>query len=215
MAANRNVQPPTRPYALPELPYGYADLEPVYSREILELHHDKHHAAYVDGLNKALEALAHAREADDWTHVAALEKTLAFNLSGHVLHSLFWRNLTPQPPSGGPAGDLRTAIERDFGTADGMREQMTQAAVTIQGSGWAALSWEPVGRRLIVEQIHDHQDTHASTSIPLLVLDMWEHAYYLQYRNDKKKWANAFWDIVNWPDVASRLEKVRTLDISL
>ena len=201
-------------YELPKLPYGYGDLEPAYSRELLELHHDKHHAAYVKGVNEALEGLAHAREKGDWAALNQLQKNLAFHLSGHVLHSLFWRNLTPSS-SALRDGDLLTNVRRDFSTLDALRDQMNEAAVAVQGSGWAALSWEPLGRRLVVEQIYDHQGNTGNGTVPLLVLDMWEHAYYLQYRNEKKKWVAAFWDIVNWPDVAERYLKVRTLDLSL
>ena len=201
-------------YELPPLPYGYGDLEPAYSREQLELHHDKHHAAYVKGVNEALEGLAHAREKGDWAALNQLQKNLAFHLSGHVLHSLFWKNMSPQS-TGTPTGELLKAVERDFAGFKPLRDQMNEAAIAIQGSGWAALSWEPLGRRLVVEQIYDHQGNTGNGTVPLLVLDMWEHAYYLQYRNEKKKWATVFWDIVNWADVDERYVKVRTLDLSL
>jgi Fe-Mn family superoxide dismutase len=201
-------------YELPKLPYDYGDLEPAYSRELLELHHDKHHAAYVKGVNEALEGLAHAREKGDWAVLNQLQKNLAFHLSGHVLHSIFWRNLTPNS-SALRDGDLLTNIKRDFATLDALRDQMNEAAVAVQGSGWAALSWEPLGKRLVVEQIYDHQGNTGNGTVPLLVLDMWEHAYYLQYRNEKKKWVAAFWGIVNWADVAERYLKVRTLELSL
>jgi Fe-Mn family superoxide dismutase len=201
-------------YELPKLPYGYADLEPAYARELLELHHDKHHAGYVKGVNDALAGLADAREKGDWAALNQLQKNLAFHLSGHVLHSLFWRNLTPHSREL-DEGDLLARIRRDFATPDALRDQMNEAAVAVQGSGWAALSWEPLGRRLVVEQIYDHQGNTGNGTVPLLVLDMWEHAYYLQYRNEKKKWVTAFWEIVNWRDVAERYEKVRTLDLSL
>jgi superoxide dismutase, Fe-Mn family len=203
-----------RAYTLPDLAYGYADLEPAYTRELLELHHDKHHAAYVKGVNAALEGLAHAREGKDWGALNQLQKNLAFHLSGHVLHSLFWRNMSPKA-GGAPQGELLASIERDLRGADALRNQMTEAALAIQGSGWAALAWEPLGRRLVVEQIYDHQGNTGNGTVPLLVLDMWEHAYYLQYRNEKKKWVTAFWDLVNWSDVGERWTKVRSLDLHL
>jgi len=190
-------------YRLPPLPYEAADLEPVYAHEIVELHHDKHHAAYVAGANQALADLAEARGAGKFSHIGELKRNLAFNVSGHVLHSLFWSNLTPDG-AGSPQQDLGRAVKRDFGGFDPFRQEMTAAALTIQGSGWAALCWEPAGRRLVVEQIYDHHGNVASGSTPLLALDMWEHAYYLQYRNDKKRWAKAFWDIVDWADVGQR-----------
>src|SRR5262245_32143298 len=161
-------------YELPPLPYSYSALEPAYSRELLELHHDKHHATYVKGLNDTQAGLAQARERQDWGMVNQLQKNLAFHLSGHVLHSMFWRNLTPES-DGKPDGDLLTTIDRDFGGVDPMREQMSEAALAIQGSGWAALSWEPLRRGLVVEQIYDHQGNVGNGTVPLLVLDMWEH----------------------------------------
>ena len=201
-------------YTLPDLPYDYAALEPHLSARILELHHDKHHKAYVDGANKALEKLKQARESGDFGSINQLEKNLAFHLSGHVLHSLFWRNMSPE---GGdkPDGDLATAIDDHLGTFDGFKAQMTEAANNVQGSGWAALSWDPVGQRLIVEQVYDHQGNVGQGGPPLLVLDMWEHAYYLQYENNKADWVDAFWNVVNWVDVGQRFDKTRTIDLGL
>lgn len=201
-------------YELPKLAYGYDSLEPVYSSELLELHHDKHHAGYVKGLNKALDDLARARNKHEYAIINQMQKDLAFNLSGHVLHSIFWCNMSPQG-GGNPEGRLSKEIDEAFGGADALREQVSQAAVGIQGSGWAALCYEPLGQRLIVEQIYDHQSNLGNASVPLLVLDMWEHAYYLQYRNEKAKWVKSFWDLVSWPDVARRLDSVAPLDLRL
>jgi Fe-Mn family superoxide dismutase len=197
-------------YTLPDLPYDYAALEPHYSAEILELHHDKHHAAYVKGANTALEKLAASREKEEFGTINQLQKNLAFNLSGHVLHSLFWNNMSPQ---GGdkPDGDLATAIDESFGSFEGFRSQLSEAALNVQGSGWGALTWEPVAQQLIVEQVYDHQSNVGQGAPPLLVLDMWEHAYYLQFKNVKADWVESFWNIVNWPDVAQRFGKARTL----
>lgn len=197
-------------YTLPELPYDYAALEPHYSAEVLALHHDKHHAAYVDGANATLQKLDDARTHEDYGSINQLQKNLAFHLSGHVLHSMFWANLAPDA-GGKPDGELDAAIIESFGTFDGFRTQMTQAALNVQGSGWGALTWEPLGQRLIVEQVYDHQSNVGQGAQPLLVLDMWEHAYYLQYRNVKADWVKAFWEIVNWPDVAARFERAREL----
>jgi Fe-Mn family superoxide dismutase len=205
---------PTKQYELPDLPYAYDALEPVYSRELLELHHDKHHAAYVKGANSTIEQLSGVREKGDYSTINQLEKNLAFHLSGHLLHSLFWKNMSPDG-GGSPEGELLGSIDEGFGGTDALRAQMTAAALAIQGSGWGALSWDPLGARLIVEQIHDHQGNAGSGTVPLLVLDMWEHAFYLQYRNEKQKWANAFWDLVNWPDVAKRLQSAQSLNLSL
>ena len=199
-------------YELPELPYDYAALEPHYSAEVLELHHDKHHKAYVDGANTTFEKLGEARESGDFGTINQLEKNMAFHLSGHVMHSLFWTNMSPDG-GGEPEGDLAAAVKECFGTYDGFKAQLTEAAMNVQGSGWGALSWEPLAGRLIVEQVYDHQGNVGQGGPPLLVLDMWEHAYYLQYKNVKKDWVDAYWNLVNWPDVATRFERVRSLHL--
>ena len=201
-------------YKLPELPYDYAALEPHYSAQLLELHHKKHHAAYVTGANTALEKLAEARAKEDFAAINQLAKSFAFNLSGHVLHSLFWKNLSPKG-GGEPQGELGAAIQEYFGSFAGMKGQLTEAATNIQGSGWGALAWEPLGKQLVVEQVYDHQGNIGNGTVPLLVLDMWEHAYYLQYQHAKGDWVTAFWKVVNWEDVAQRFQKVRTLDLGL
>jgi Fe-Mn family superoxide dismutase len=201
------------PYTLPDLPYDYAALEPHYSAEILELHHDKHHAAYVAGANTTLEKLADAREKGEYGSIVGLEKTLAFNLSGHVLHSIFWTNLSPD---GGdkPDGDLASGIDEHFGSFDAFKAQMTQASTTVQGSGWGVLAWEPLAGRLLIEQVYDHQSNVGQGSVPLLVFDAWEHAFYLQYKNVKADYVAALWNIVNWADAASRLKKARSLKLT-
>ena len=201
-------------YTLPELPYDYAALEPHYDARLLELHHTKHHAAYVTGANAALEKLAEARAKDDFAAINPLAKSLAFNLSGHVLHSLFWKNLSPNG-GGAPEAELGAAIREYFGSFEGMQGQLTEAAQSIQGSGWGALAWEPLGKQLVVEQVYDHQGNIGNGTIPLLVLDMWEHAYYLQYKNAKADWVKAYWKLVNWEDVGERLRSVRPLDLML
>ena len=199
-------------YTLPELPYDLAALEPHYSAEVLELHHDKHHKAYVEGANTTLDKLDQARTSDDYGSINQLQKNLAFHLSGHVLHSMFWENLSPDG-GGEPDGDLAAAVKEGFGSLEHFKNQMTQAALNVQGSGWGALTWEPLGQRLIIEQIYDHQSNVGQGAPPLLVLDMWEHAYYLQYKNVKADWVDAFWKIVNWPDVAARFARARTLEL--
>jgi Fe-Mn family superoxide dismutase len=199
-----------KPYELPPLGYDYAALEPHYSARVLELHHDKHHKAYVDGVNAALDKLATARESDDLSTLVGLEKTLAFNLSGHVLHTLFWKNLSP---GGGdrPGGELAAAIDEHFSSFDAFKKQLTQATATVQGSGWGALSWEPLGERLFIEQIYDHQGNVGQGGVPLLVLDAWEHAYYLQYENRRADYVNAIWNVIDWSDVASRFARAQGL----
>jgi Fe-Mn family superoxide dismutase len=193
---------------LPDLPYDYGALEPHLSGQIIELHHDKHHATYVAGANQTLEKLEAARESGDFGAIVGLEKALAFNLSGHVLHSLYWNNMSPDG-GGKPEGELESAIDEFFGSFDGFKSQLTEATTTVQGSGWGALMWDPLGQRLYTAQIHDHQDNIGQGSTPLLVIDIWEHAFYLQYKNVKADYVEAFWNIVNWNDVAQRLKKVR------
>jgi Fe-Mn family superoxide dismutase len=193
------------PYTLPELPYPLDALEPHISARIMHLHHGKHHAAYVKGANETLEALEKARAKEDFGAVASLERALAFNVSGHVLHSLFWTCLARQG-GGRPAGALAGALERDFGSFDAFKHQLTQAATTVMGSGWAALAWEPLGRRLLVTQIYDHQSNVAQGSSLLMVLDAWEHAYYLLYENRKVEYFEAIWNVWNWPEISRRFE---------
>lgn len=201
-------------YTLPELPYDYAALEPHYSAKLLHLHHDKHHAAYVEGANATLRALAVARDTSDFSSLNQLQKNLAFHVSGHVLHSLFWRNMSPRG-GGAPRGEVLRLIQESFGSFDGLKGQLSQTALNIQGSGWGAMAWEPVGQRLVVEQIYDHQGNIGNGTLPLLVLDMWEHAYYPQYENVKASWVSAYWKLVDWDDVAQRLQKVCSVDLGL
>lgn len=201
-------------YKLPDLPFEYSALEPIISTEIMQLHHDKHHAAYVKNANATLVELADARARGDMTRIPALERALAFNVSGHLLHSLFWLNLAPGG-GGEPTGALREAIDRDFGEFGAFKKQLIAAAATIMGSGWAALAWDPLGQRLITTQIHDHQSETTQAGMPLLVIDAWEHAYYLQYRTDKQKFFEALFELWNWDDVAARLRSVERVDLLL
>jgi Fe-Mn family superoxide dismutase len=195
-------------YVLPDLPYDPAALEPHISGRIMELHHDKHHAAYVKGANTALAKLHEHREKGDFSVVSMLEKNLAFNVSGHVLHSVFWTNLSPDG-GGAPTGELGGLIDETFGGFAVFRQQVTEAATTIQGSGWALASWEPVAGRILVQQVYDHQGNHGQGTVPLLAIDAWEHAFYLQYENRKADFVDAIWNVVNWADVAKRLRLAR------
>lgn len=190
-------------YVLPDLSYDYAALEPNISGRIMELHHDKHHLAYVNGANTAIDALAEARDKNDLTMVNKFQKDLAFNLAGHVNHTVFWKNLSPD---GGdkPVGDLAAAIDEFFGSFDAFKAHFTASALGIQGSGWSILVWDILGQKLLIEQLYDHQGNLAVGSIPLLMLDMWEHAFYLDYVNVKADYVKAFWNIVSWSDVQAR-----------
>jgi Fe-Mn family superoxide dismutase len=190
-------------YTLPDLPYDYNALEPHISGAIMQLHHGKHHAAYVKNSNEVLDKLDEARRKEDFSRVAALERTLAFNLSGHILHSILWQNMTPQG-GGAPSGEFASAIQTDFGNFERFRKQLSEVASTIMGSGWAALVWEPVGKRLLITQIYDHQSNLAQAGIPLMVVDAWEHAYYLQYQNRKTEFFESVWNLWNWQDISAR-----------
>ncbi|PSL08535.1 Fe-Mn family superoxide dismutase [Haloactinopolyspora alba] len=196
-------------YSLPDLPYDYGALEPHISGQIMELHHSKHHQTYVNGTNTALEQMEEARASNKLDTVNQLQKNLAFNLAGHVNHTVFWNNMSPE---GGdkPDGELGAAVDEFFGSFDGFKAHYTAAALGIQGSGWAILAWESIGQRLVIEQLYDHQGNLAAGTVPLLMLDMWEHAFYLQYKNVKPDYVAAFWNIINWQDVAQRFTTARS-----
>ena len=194
-------------YELPDLPYAYDALEPHISAEIMELHHDKHHNTYVKGANAALEALEEERNGEaNPDKLRALSKNLAFNLGGHTNHSIFWKNLSPNG-GGQPTGELAEAIERDFGSFEKFQAHFAGVATSLQGSGWAVLGWDHIAGRLIIEQLTDQAGNTSIDLTPVLMLDMWEHAYYLQYKNVKGDYVKAFWNVVNWDDVAERFAK--------
>jgi len=201
-------------YVLPDLGYDFSALEPHISGEIMELHHGKHHKAYVDKANETLEKLEEARGKQDFSRLAALEKALAFNLSGHVLHSIFWKNLSPDGGDA-PSGELARIITRDFGSFQGFKAQLTEVAATVMGSGWAALVWEPIAQRLLTCQIYDHQSNLSQGGIALMVIDAWEHAYYLQYKNQKSAFFGAVWNLWNWDDVNARLRAAQKVDLMI
>src|SRR5699024_10938674 len=191
-------------YTLPELPYAYDALEPHISAEIMELHHSKHHSTYVQGANAALEAMEKAREeGTNPDQIRALSKNLAFNLGGHTNHSIFWKNLSPNG-GGEPTGELAEAINRDFGSFEKFTDQFSSAALGLQGSGWAVLGYDHIGEQLVIQQLTDQQGQTSINLTPLLMLDMWEHAFYLQYKNVKADYVKAVWNVFNWEDVAER-----------
>ncbi len=196
-------------YTLPELPYDYAALEPHISGKIMQLHHDKHHQTYVTGANTALEQLAEARDSGNLAAVNKLEKDLAFNVGGHVNHTIFWNNLSPE---GGerPEGELAAAIDEYFGSFEKFQAHFTATALGVQGSGWAVLAWDALGQRANVVQLFDQQGNLPAGTVPLLMLDVWEHAYYLDYLNVRADYVKAFWNIANWADVAKRFEAARS-----
>lgn len=195
-------------YILPELGYDYGALAPSISGAIMELHHSKHHQAYVTGANAAVAGLAAARDSGDLGNVNKLEKDLAFNLGGHVNHSIFWTNMSP---NGGdkPTGELTSALEDNFGSFDKFTAHFTAAALGVQGSGWAALVWDSIGQQLLIQQFFDQQSNFAAGTVPVLMLDVWEHAYYLDYKNVRADYVKAFWNIVDWENVQKRFETAR------
>ncbi len=189
-------------YTLPPLPYAYDALEPNIDKQTMTLHHDKHHAGYVRGLNATLQKLDAARSSGDFGNIKHLSRDLAFHGSGHLLHTVFWSNMTPKQTA--PSADLKKALDRDFGSMDGFKAQFGAASKKVEGSGWGILSFEPLGRRLFVMQAEKHQNLTAWSVAPLLVLDVWEHAYYLKYQNKRAAYVDNFWNIVNWEDVSRR-----------
>ncbi|MFT3660808.1 MAG: superoxide dismutase [Gordonia sp. (in: high G+C Gram-positive bacteria)] len=190
-------------YTLPDLPYDYSALEPHISGKIMELHHSKHHANYVAGLNTTLGKLDEARDTENFGAIVGLEKTLAFNLGGHINHSIFWKNLSPEGGDA-PTGELAAAIDEDFGSFDRFRAHFEQTALTIQGSGWAILAWDALGGKLLMIQLYDQQSNIPASLVPIIQLDMWEHAFYLDYLNVKADYVKAFWNIANWTDAQER-----------
>ncbi|RLQ95046.1 superoxide dismutase [Falsibacillus albus] len=204
------IQVPIGQHKLPPLPYPYNGLEPYISEEIMKLHHDKHHQAYVDGLNKAEKALESAREKNDFGLIKHWERELAFNGSGHYLHTIFWENMKPNG-GGVPPKELLDALIRSFGSFDSFKRQFSEAAKQVEGSGWAILVWSPRTRRLEILQSEKHMNLTQWDTIPLLVLDVWEHAYYLQYKNKRRDYVDQWWNIVDWKDVEKRFGKAKKI----
>jgi len=190
-------------YQLPELPYPYNSLEPFYDEATVKLHHDAHHKAYVDGLNNAEGKLTEAREKGDFSLVKHWERELAFHGSGHILHSLFWQNMCPGG-KGLTQGALAERIVKDFGSIDSFKKQFSAAAVAVEGSGWALLVWNPAFVKLEILSAEKHQNLTQWGVLPLLTVDVWEHAYYLKYQNKRAAWVEAWWNLVNWQDVENR-----------
>ncbi|EWG10787.1 superoxide dismutase [Cytobacillus firmus] len=197
-------------HILPPLPYDYSALEPHISAEIMRLHHDKHHQSYVDGLNKAEVMLQNARNNNDYSLVKHWSRELAFHGSGHYLHTIFWNNMSPEG-GGSPSGALLKEINKYFGSFEKFKSHFTEAAKQAEGVGWAILVWSPRARRLEILQSERHMLLTQWDTIPLLALDVWEHAYYLQYKNNRGDYIKNWWNIVNWKDVEYRYLKASEL----
>ena len=190
-------------HELPPLPYAYNALEPYYDEETVRLHHDKHHATYVAGQNKAEEMLEAARASGDYALIQHWERQLAFHASGNALHTMFWENMAPNA-GGEPAGASADRIKTDFISFDAFKKQFSAAAAAVEGSGWTLLGWSPDFARLYIVNIENHQKQTVMGLVPLLIIDVWEHAYYLKHQNKRAEWIEAWWNLVNWPDVAKR-----------
>ena len=198
-------------HELVPLPYAYNALEPHIDEQTVHLHHDLHQKAYVDGLNAAEKKLADARAASDFALVKHWSRELAFHGSGAFMHEFYWANMAPAGKGGGgePTGDLAEQIKQDFGSFEVFKKQYGAAAVAVEGSGWAVLGWQPQGKQLVILQSEKHQQLTQWGVVPLLVCDVWEHAYYLKYQNKRAAYVEAWWNVVNWADVTARLGKAR------
>jgi len=200
---------PTK-YVLPDLPYAYNALEPVISEEIMKLHHDKHHAAYVNNANAALEKLDKARKGELQVDIKAVLRDYSFNYGGHVLHSTFWPNMAaPGKGGGSPGGALADKLKMDFGGFDKFKAQFSDAARTVEGSGWALLLHDNMSDQLVLTQVEKQNFMHLAQLPILLGIDVWEHAYYLQYKNDRGAYVDKWWGVVNWDDVAKRFDHAK------
>ena len=198
----------TKLYVLPKLPYDYGDLQPFMSKEQLTIHHDKHHQAYVNGANAILQKLDKARKEEADFDLKSTLKELSFNIGGNLLHSLFWNNLAPPKKAGGrPDGNLADVLDKEFGSFDRFKKEFTQAAASVEGSGWAALTIDKQTKRPIIMQIEKHNTNVYPGFHILMVLDVFEHAYYIDYKNDRAKYIEAFWNIVNWNKANERLQE--------
>lgn len=201
------------PYVLLELPYAYDALEPYYDEQTLRLHHDRHHKSYVDGLNNAEINLAEARKKGDYALIKHWLRELSFHGSGHILHTLFWENMAPAAAVGQLSPELSRHINHCFDSFEDFRSQFGAAAAAVEGSGWAVLGWNLQFQKLEILQAEKHQNLTQWSIIPLLVIDVWEHAYYLKYHNKRNDFIQAWWNIVNWETVSRRFLKAVSLQI--
>lgn len=194
-------------HKLPELNYSYDALEPFIDAQTMELHHSKHHQGYVNGLNNAEKALAAARESGDFSNIQQLERLVAFHGSGHFNHSLFWQNMLPPDNYKDPSGDLLQQIKKDFGSLDNLKAQLGAAAKAVEGSGWGFLVWQPGGEQLMTLAGENQQKQTQFTTIPIMGIDVWEHAYYLKYQNRRAEYVDNWWNLTNWENVAENFAR--------
>lgn len=208
MGSKEEGKPGSKRYELPPLPYDFNALEPIINAEIMSLHYNKHHNTYVTNLNKALEQHCDAEAKNDLPALIALQSAIKFNGGGHINHSIFWTNLAPTSKGGGtpPNGPLAEAINSQFGSLDKLIEQLSVKAVAIQGSGWSWLGFDKAKNRLCIATCENQDPLSTKALVPLLGIDVWEHAYYLQYKNVRADYVKAIWQIVNWSNVAQRYQ---------
>jgi Fe-Mn family superoxide dismutase len=197
-------------YTLPPLPYAYDALEPMYDQQTLKLHHDKHHAGYVKGANEALAKLDSARKSKDFAAIKCVSKDLSFNASGHVLHTLFWHSMKPGGNGGQMPFEIKQAFEQSFGSAESAQAQFAAATKAVEGSGWGVLAFEPVSQKLVILQSEKHQNLTIWGVVPVLVCDVWEHAYYLKYQNNRAEWVDNFMKLANWNFANERLAAAKS-----
>jgi Fe-Mn family superoxide dismutase len=196
-------------FSLPKLPYDYTALVPYMSEEQLKLHHDKHHFAYVNGANAIFEKLDKSRKENTDLDMKSTLKDLSFHIGGHILHSTFWDNMAPAGRGGGkPGGEIADALNKEFGSFERFKKEFTQAATSVEGSGWAVLAKHPCVDRPLIMQIEKHNVSVYPSLQLLMVLDVWEHAYYVDYKNDRAKFVEAFWNLVNWDYVNKIFSKI-------
>lgn len=196
-------------HELPKLPYPEDALEPVIDKETVKIHHGKHFAAYINGLNATLQKLEAARKENNFANIRALSRDLAFHGSGVVLHWIYFSTIGPNA-GGEPKGALGDAIKRDFGSFDSFWNQFAAASKDVEASGWGILAWEPFSKRLIVMQAEKHQDLTSWGVMPLMVCDVWEHAYYLKYQNRRAEYVDNFAKIIDWKKVEERFRSFAT-----
>jgi Fe-Mn family superoxide dismutase len=193
-------------YSLPKLNYGYNALAPFISEQQLTIHHQKHHQAYVNGANAIFDKLDKARKENSDVDMKATLKELSFHIAGHTLHSIFWQNLAPGGKAGKMSKKFSDAINAEFGSFERFKKEFSQAAASVEGSGWAALAWDSELKKPVIMQIEKHNNNVYPDYCILMVLDVWEHAYYLDYKNERAKFIEAFWKIVNWDFVSKSFE---------
>jgi len=211
VSALRGVAVVRSKHTLPDLGYDFNALEPIISADIMKIHYEKHHATYVNNLNVASEKLAEATAKGDVAAIVALGPALRFNGGGHINHSIFWKNLAPKAKSGEPTGDLKAAIDRDFGSLDNLKTQMSASSVAVQGSGWGWLGYNKQSKKLQIATCANQDPLEPTTGlVPLFGIDVWEHAYYLQYKNVRPDYVKAIWSVANWKDIADRLAAAKS-----